>query len=182
MLQSLIRSGSQIFSLIHPRDLLQVSWTWKILNRFLTSRSSRHVWQASFKTIPENEMPPPCPPEITEFTYANLLYFQFCMVCIPIFNRPVPPPNQRLQNCGSSSPPISAWGALTRLCGSCVDKLYFFHLSSTPSGHSTVIPRAITPYQALVGSPARLFDMKGSLPTFRVRACVKFRGIRHFAG
>jgi len=182
MLHSLIQSGSQIFSLIHPRDLLQVSWTSKILYRFLTSRSSRHVWQASFKIIPENEMPPPCPPEITEFTYTNLLYFQLCMVCVPVVNRLVLPPNQRLQSCGSSGPPIPAWSALTRLCGSCVNKLYFFHLSSTPFGHSTVIPRAITLYQALTGSFGCPSEMAESLPTFGVCACVKFRGIRHFAG
>jgi len=174
MLHSLIRRGSQIFSLIHPRDLIQVSWTSKVLNRFLTSRSSRHVWQASFKTIPENEMPPPCPPEITEFTYVNLLYFKFCMVCVPAVNRIVSLPNQRLQNCGSSGPPIpgTAWSALTRLCGPCVNELYFFHLSSAPFGHSAVIPRAISLCQAVTDDSLHLvFDMVQILPTFDLGAC-----------
>ena len=36
--RSLIQSGSQIFSLTHPKDLLSISWTSKSLNGFLTSR------------------------------------------------------------------------------------------------------------------------------------------------
>jgi len=168
----MIRRGSQIFSLVHPRDLIQLSWTSKILNGFLTSRSSRHVWQASFKTIPENETPPPCPSEITEIAYAGLLYFQFCMVCVPVINRFALLPNQRLQNCGSSSPPILAWSALTRLCGFCVDKLYLFRFSSIPFGHSTVIPRAMTLYETW-NRDFMLYEaeMVKILPTFAVCAC-----------
>ena len=83
----LTRRGSQIFSLVHPRDLMRISWTSKILNQFLTSKSSRHVWQASFEGIPEGEKPPPpCPPEITEMGYAKLMYGQCCTVCLSVFN------------------------------------------------------------------------------------------------
>ena len=78
---SLTRRAFQIFSLVHPRDLLHISWTSKVLNRFLTSKSSRHVWQASFKTVPEEEQPPPCPSEMTEMAYTNLVYGRYCMVC-----------------------------------------------------------------------------------------------------
>lgn len=82
---SLMRTGSQVFSLVHPKDLLHISWTAKILNGFLTCKSSRHVWQASFKGIPEGERPPPCPSVITEMAYANLVYGRFCTVRVLAF-------------------------------------------------------------------------------------------------
>jgi hypothetical protein len=82
---SLTRSDSQIFSLVHPKDLLHISWTAKILNKFLTSKSSRHIWQTSFKTVPEKEQPPPCPSEMTEMAFANLVYGRYCTVRISMF-------------------------------------------------------------------------------------------------
>jgi len=63
---------------------MHISWTAKVLNEFLTSKSSRHVWQASFGTILKREQLPACPSELTEMAYANLLYGQCCMVCGPI--------------------------------------------------------------------------------------------------
>ena len=112
---------------------MRISWTSKILNGFLTGKSSRHVWQASFKMIPENEKPPPCPSEITEMAYANLLYGQCCMVCVTVFNH-LALYIIKLQNCANVSPPIVAWCALVRLCGPCVEEMYLLHLSSTPFG------------------------------------------------
>jgi len=82
----LMRGRPQIFSLVHPRDLVRISWTAKVFNEFLTSKSSRHVWDASFSTIPKSEQPPACPSEMTEMAYANLLYGQCCMVCGPVSN------------------------------------------------------------------------------------------------
>lgn len=81
---SLIRSGFQIFSLVHPKDLLHISWTAKVLNGFLTRKSSRHVWQASFDGTPERERPPPCPSELTEMAYANLVYGRYCTVRVTV--------------------------------------------------------------------------------------------------
>ncbi|KAF9645813.1 hypothetical protein BDM02DRAFT_399008 [Thelephora ganbajun] len=106
----------EIFSLVHPRDLLHISWTAKVLNGFLTSKSSRHVWQASFKTVPENEQPPPCPPEMTEMAYANLVYGQCCM------------------NCSNTHPTIPAWRALVRVCGHCVEEIAIDRVSARPDG------------------------------------------------
>ena len=77
---SLMRQRSQIFSLVHPRDLMRISWTAKVLNEFLTSKSARHVWQASFTSISMGERPPTCPSGMAEMAYANLLYGQCCMV------------------------------------------------------------------------------------------------------
>lgn len=85
---SLMRNGPQIFSLVRPRDLLHISWTDKSFNEFLTNRSSRHVWQASFEGIPEKEQPPPCPSGMTEIAYANLVYGRYCMVCVSVFCGP----------------------------------------------------------------------------------------------
>lgn len=90
---SLMLNIFQIFSLVHPRDLLHISWTAKILHRFLTTKSSRHVWQASFKGISEGERPPPCPSGITEMAYANLVYGRYCMVCVSFFFATIHPPH-----------------------------------------------------------------------------------------
>jgi len=71
---------SQIFSLVHPRDLMRISWIAKIFNEFLTSKSSRHTWQAAFSTIPKNEQVPTRPSEMTEMGYQT-----FCMASIAWF-------------------------------------------------------------------------------------------------
>ena len=173
MAHLLTRRSSQIFSLVHPKDLMRISWTSKILNGFLTSKSSRHVWQASFKTIPENQRPPPRPSGITEMAYANLLYGQCCMVCVLVVNRLARPSNIGLQNCAIDGPLIAAWHALVRVCGPCVDKMYFFYFSSTSFGHSTIIPSAIDVYATLTDglSLSQVFEV---LPTFRVKCGYRF--------
>ena len=147
---------------------MRISWISKILNGFLTSKSSRHVWQASFKTIPENQRPPPRPSGITEMAYANLLYGQLCMVCVPVVNRIARPSNQRSQNCAIDGPLIAAWRALMRVCGPCVEKMYFFRFSSSPFGYSTIIPSAIDMRKTPTGD-LNLSQMLEVLPTFWVK-------------
>jgi len=162
----------QIFSLVHPRDLLRVSWTAKVFNEFLTSKSSRHVWQASFSTIPKSEQPPACPSGMTEMAYANLLYGQCCMVCGPVTNAHTRPSNYWPQNCASTSPLIPAWRALVRLCGSCVDEMYVPHFSSPTFGSSTIPPSAMSPSSAWLDDPAyeTIRDICEVLPWFLVRS------------
>jgi len=57
-----------------------VSWTNKAFLSVLTTRSSRLVWIAAFNNIPKPRRPPPCPEDLTEIVYANLLYNPRCMV------------------------------------------------------------------------------------------------------
>ena len=52
----------------------------KALRNFLTSKSSRQVWIDTFDNIPMAQRPPPCPGELTEISYANLLYDPSCAV------------------------------------------------------------------------------------------------------
>jgi len=70
----------QIFSLIHPVDLLWMSRTSKALRKVLKSKLSRPIWIATFSNIPEDRRPPPCPDVLTEIEYVNLLYDRQCNV------------------------------------------------------------------------------------------------------
>jgi len=93
----------EIFSLVHPVDLLRMSWASKAFRNVLTSKSSRQVWIATFDNIPEVRRPPPCPEELTELAYANLLYNPCCM------------------DCGALHA-TAYWTALVRLCEGCIEK------------------------------------------------------------
>jgi len=75
----------QIFSLVYPVDLLGMSWANKAFRNVLTSKSSRRIWIAAFNNIPEFKRPPPCPEDLTEIAYANLLYNPCCMVRARVF-------------------------------------------------------------------------------------------------
>ena len=67
----------QIFSLLHPRDLLRVSWTTKAFRGVLTDRSSKPIWKSSLASVDEL---PPCPPDLPEPAYAALLFSPYCSV------------------------------------------------------------------------------------------------------
>ena len=69
----------QIFSHLHPRDLLRISWTTKAFRRVLTTTSSKTVWMDSFASV---EMLPPCPDDMNEVEYASFLFNPLCQVWI----------------------------------------------------------------------------------------------------
>ena len=69
--------ATQIFSLLHPRDLLRVSWTTKAFRGVLTDRSSKPIWKTSLATVDEL---PPCPTDLAEPAYAALLFCPYCSV------------------------------------------------------------------------------------------------------
>ena len=161
---------------------MRISWTAKVFNEFLTSKSSRHVWQASFGTIPKSEQLPACPSGMTEMAYANLLYGQCCMVCGPVTDVLTCPSNYWLQNCACTGPLIPAWRALVRLCGSCVDEMYVPHFSPNLFGNSTIPQSAMDPYNARPDSLTRetVGDMCEVLPMFRVRrVCIPQNSLLH---
>ena len=70
---------TQIFSHLHPRDLLRISWTTKAFRRVLTSTSSKTVWMNSFASV---EGLPPCPDDMNEVECASFLFNPLCQVRI----------------------------------------------------------------------------------------------------
>lgn len=67
----------QIFSLMHPRDLLNLARTSKPLRALLMSRQSAPFWKAARQLV---EGLPDCPPYLSEPEYANLAFFSHCHV------------------------------------------------------------------------------------------------------
>ena len=70
-------SVTQIFSLLHPRDLLRVSWATKAFRAVLNDRSSKPIWRTSLASVDEL---PPCPRDLPEPAYAALLFSPYCFV------------------------------------------------------------------------------------------------------
>ena len=163
---SLIQRSFQIFSCAHPGDLMQISWTSKNLSRFLTSRSSRHVWQAAFGTIPKTEKPPPFPSEITEIAYAKLLYSQLCMVCISFFNQLAGASDQRLQICAKVRPLTRAWTVFLKACDPCIRQMHNPRSPSTPFERSMILSRTSTLTIPLDGWSDPVRSMSRVLPTY----------------
>ena len=60
-----------------------------------------------------------------------------------IVNPPAGVSNQMLQNCANPEARISAWTVLVRICGSCLEEMYFLCFPPTPSERSTIPLRAI---------------------------------------
>ncbi|KAI0745945.1 hypothetical protein C8Q76DRAFT_773444 [Earliella scabrosa] len=69
----------EIFSLMHPRDLLNLARTSKDFRRVLMSRSSAPFWKAARQQVPGL---PDCPPYLSEPAYANLAFFSHCHSCL----------------------------------------------------------------------------------------------------
>jgi len=65
-------------------DLLRVSWINKAFRNVLARKSSRRVWMATFDNLPKAQRPPPCPEDLTEIAYADLLYDPFVW-CVRVF-------------------------------------------------------------------------------------------------
>lgn len=63
-------------------DLLNLARTNKALRTLLLRRSSRHVWRATYKNTLLRM--PPCPDDMNEIAWVNLLYSHHCHVsCSP---------------------------------------------------------------------------------------------------
>lgn len=75
----------EIFSRLHPEDLLKISWTTKAFRRVLTTTSSKTVWMNSFASV---DGLPACPDDMNEVEYASLLFNPFCQVWVKIRSVP----------------------------------------------------------------------------------------------
>ncbi|KAG8792335.1 hypothetical protein FRC12_006405 [Ceratobasidium sp. 428] len=61
-----------------PTDLLSLARLNKFFRNIFMSRSSRHIWQAAFLSLPGL---PPCPSDLSEPQYASLLFSKTCSSC-----------------------------------------------------------------------------------------------------
>ncbi|KAI0794376.1 hypothetical protein C8Q74DRAFT_573115 [Fomes fomentarius] len=65
----------EIFKLLHPRDLLNVSRTSKNISRFVLHRDQEYIWRHGrerFQGIPK------CPSFLSERAFAHFLFAPFC--------------------------------------------------------------------------------------------------------
>ncbi|KAL1942082.1 hypothetical protein VTO73DRAFT_6612 [Trametes versicolor] len=92
----------EIFSCMHPRDLLNIARTSKAFRAFLMSRSAAPFWKAARKQVGGL---PECPSFLSEPQYANLLFFTNCHNCLK--------PNIQ----------TTVWEIYARYCQPCKDKL-----------------------------------------------------------
>ncbi|KAF6764670.1 hypothetical protein DFP72DRAFT_868880 [Ephemerocybe angulata] len=92
----------EIFGKLDPIDLLNLSRTTKALRSILMRRSSADIWREALTNIDDL---PPCPPDLNEAQWANLLFGKNCYFC----GRNTPAVNQTY-----------AWQARVRGCFKCV--------------------------------------------------------------
>ncbi|KAF8907254.1 hypothetical protein CPB84DRAFT_1768713 [Gymnopilus junonius] len=67
----------QIFSHLHPMDVLSLSRTTKALRSILLARHARRVWRSNLASV---RALPACPPDLTEPEYASLAFDNWCQV------------------------------------------------------------------------------------------------------
>jgi hypothetical protein len=75
---ALIELG-QIFSHLHPLDLLHLARTTQAFRALLMRRSATSVWKATIANI---EGLPVCPPDLNEPQYVNLAFDDHCHVSL----------------------------------------------------------------------------------------------------
>lgn len=69
----------EIFSHLHPYDLLKLARTTRDFRRTLMHRSSVATWRASFAEVADL---PECPAGMAEPAWANLVFWPHCHVCL----------------------------------------------------------------------------------------------------
>ncbi|KAI0675149.1 hypothetical protein C8Q78DRAFT_1010751 [Trametes maxima] len=92
----------EIFSRMHPRDLLNLARTSKDFRAFLMSRQSASFWRAARQQVHDL---PECPQFLSEPQYANLLFFPYC------------------HNCLKGNVKMVIWELYARYCSACRDQL-----------------------------------------------------------
>ncbi|RPD57627.1 hypothetical protein L226DRAFT_610659 [Lentinus tigrinus ALCF2SS1-7] len=94
----------EIFSFLHPQDLLNLSRTTKDFRSCLMSRSSARYWEQSRKQV---EGLPDKPIHLSEPAYANLVFCNHCHNCLK-----------------SGSHVTAYWDIYARYCGSCRTEVF----------------------------------------------------------
>ncbi|KAG6840740.1 hypothetical protein C0991_004649 [Blastosporella zonata] len=88
----------EIFSHLHPLDILHLTRTTKDLRQLLLGRSGRLIWKAAFKNVPKL---PQCPAEMTLPAWANLVFDLHCHECGKSHYKNVVDFILRIRLCGS---------------------------------------------------------------------------------
>ncbi|KAJ6497440.1 hypothetical protein C8R45DRAFT_982902 [Mycena sanguinolenta] len=83
-------------------DLIHLSRTCKSLHHFLFSRHSRYIWKAKLASI---EHLPPCPDDLSEYAYADLVSLSTC------------------QGCDVGGRTVVDWDLRVRLCRQCLSAI-----------------------------------------------------------
>ncbi|KAJ6502227.1 hypothetical protein C8R45DRAFT_612876 [Mycena sanguinolenta] len=91
----------EIFGQLLPIDLLNLSCASKALRDILLRKSTAFVWKQTFLNVP-HPAPPPCPDDLNEPQYANLLWRKYCFFC-------------------GASTPVVLWHSRIRACEVCID-------------------------------------------------------------
>jgi hypothetical protein len=68
---------AQIFSSLHPMDLLHLAWTARSVRSLLMSREQRSLWQITLSNVAGL---PECPPDLTEPQWTYLAFYPHCHV------------------------------------------------------------------------------------------------------
>ncbi|PPQ95754.1 hypothetical protein CVT26_015880 [Gymnopilus dilepis] len=93
----------EVFSHLHPMDVLSLSRTTKSLRSILLARHARGVWRSSLATV---RALPPCPPDLTEAQYASLAFDNWC------------------QSCLAANVEKILWECRVRYCKACIKKFF----------------------------------------------------------
>ncbi|KAJ7709577.1 hypothetical protein B0H17DRAFT_229933 [Mycena rosella] len=90
----------EIFGQLYPLDLLSISRSSKALRDITLRKSAAFLWKQAFLNITPNP-PPPCPDDLNEAQYANLLWGKHCFFC-------------------GISASVVAWQCRVRTCQTCI--------------------------------------------------------------
>ncbi|KAJ7745010.1 hypothetical protein DFH07DRAFT_834194 [Mycena maculata] len=71
----------EIFSLVHPLDLVYLTRTTKPFRRFLLNRANVAIWRAAFANSANEGGPPGCPTYMCEPAWARVAFEKACHVC-----------------------------------------------------------------------------------------------------
>lgn len=69
----------EIFGQLFPADVLHLSMSSKALRDILLRKSAAFLWKQAFLNM-KITPPPPCPDDLNEPQYANLLWGKYCFV------------------------------------------------------------------------------------------------------
>ncbi|KAJ7087793.1 hypothetical protein C8R44DRAFT_893043 [Mycena epipterygia] len=100
----------EIFSLLHPLDLLYLTRTTKPFRRFLLNSSNAAIWRAAFATSIKEGGPPGCPTYMCEPAWARVAFEKTCHICLASLR---------------DDPNVDSvwWEFAARYCGDCMGSL-----------------------------------------------------------
>lgn len=105
----------QILGHLNPLDVLRLARTTKQFRSMLMHKSSRFIWIAARKNVPDL---PDCPPYMSEPQFANLVFDTHCHVRISLYRR-LQTPNVHAKECLAPNTRSVDWRISRRICMKC---------------------------------------------------------------